>query len=72
MKGYLASIFPSTDGKYSDLQVMQSPAGWYVGTIFHNNDGFNEPGSRESEYFESQELAQQALDNESWTQRENP
>ncbi|MFG9964263.1 hypothetical protein ACG3QT_00015 [Pseudomonas paraeruginosa] len=49
------------------LQVLMSaPAGFYIGTL--DEEG---PASRESvEYYPSRELAQQALDNGTWTQRE--
>jgi hypothetical protein len=49
------------DGEYSELQVMQSNAGFYIGRIFTGNDGLQEPGSRESDYFASKALAEQAL-----------
>lgn len=49
------------DGYYGELQVMQSNAGYYIGRIFHNNDGFEEPGSRESDYFATKEEAEEAL-----------
>lgn len=48
------------------LQVLMSNAGFYIGTL--DEEG---PASRESvEYYPSRELAQQALDNGTWTQRE--
>ncbi|MFP9026055.1 hypothetical protein ACLI38_35460, partial [Pseudomonas aeruginosa] len=48
------------------LQVLVSNAGFYIGTL--DEEG---PASRESvEYYPSRELAQQALDNGTWTQRE--
>ncbi|MBX5720558.1 hypothetical protein ISD95_32140, partial [Pseudomonas aeruginosa] len=47
------------------LQVLMSNAGFYIGTL--DEEG---PASRESvEYYPSRELAQQALDNGTWTQR---
>ena len=47
---------------YSDLQVMKSAAGYYVGTIYTDpKDGFKEPGSRDSDYFATQEEAEQEL-----------
>lgn len=37
---------------YSELQVMRSGAGWYIGTLYTDpKDGFREPGSRDSDYF---------------------
>lgn len=48
------------------LQVLMSNAGFYIGTL--DEEG---PASRESvEYYSSRELAQQALDNGTWTQQE--
>ncbi|HHX0964225.1 TPA: hypothetical protein ACU6G2_003256 [Pseudomonas aeruginosa] len=48
------------------LQVLMSNAGFYIGTL--DEEG---PVSRESvEYYSSRELAQQALDNGTWTQLE--
>jgi len=49
------------------LQVMKSHAGHYLGTC--DDDG---PCSRESEYFRSAAAAQSALDNGTWTQRDEP
>ena len=72
MKGFLASQASTADGTYSDLQVLQSPAGHYIGTIFHNHAGYDEPGSRESEYFEDRASAEAALANKSWNQRSHP
>ena len=46
---------------YSEMQVLKSPAGYYVGTIYTDVDGFQEPGSRDSEYFGSHEEAQSHL-----------
>lgn len=44
-------------GRYSELQVLQSGAGWYVGTIYNNPEGFPEPGSRDSGYFATEKEA---------------
>jgi len=50
------------------LQVLQSAAGYYIGTF--NDDG---PVSRESvEYFPTREAASYALETGAWTQRRNP
>lgn len=48
---------------YTDKQVMCSYAGYYVGTSCWDPDfgGFEEPGSRESEYYETKEQAEKAL-----------
>ena len=72
------------DPHYTELQVMHSPAGWYVGSYWkackekatacagcledydylppeHWGD-ITEPGSRETDYFDSPEEAEKALD----------
>lgn len=57
------ALGPDPDpGHYSDLQVLQSPAGWYIGTIWQGDDGYTEPGSRDSEYFATKQEAQKVLD----------
>lgn len=64
--GFLAKRYC---GKNLPIQVMQSRAGYYIGTA--NEDGL--PCSREShEYFSTEEKAQQALDSDSWSQKESP
>ena len=36
---------------YSDIRVMKSAAGYYLGTVYTDpEDGFQEPGSRDSGY----------------------
>lgn len=52
-----------SEKRYSDLQVLRSAAGFYIGTIYNNPEmgGFQEPGSRDSTYFEHEEIAEQAL-----------
>lgn len=54
-------ITPEDKGRYSDLVVLASGAGYYVGTIYHNPNGFVEPGSRDSDYFMTQEAAFECL-----------
>lgn len=49
------------DGVYSELQVLQSGAGFYIGRLFTGTDGLVEPGSRESCYYPNQETAEAAL-----------
>ena len=50
------------------LEVQQSAAGFYLGTV--DEEG---PMSRESvEYFPTREAAQRALDTGDWQQREHP
>ncbi len=48
---------------YSDLQVLRSPAGWYLGTIWTDPDDqtYREPGSRDSGYYAKKEDAEHAL-----------
>jgi hypothetical protein len=46
----------SDKGRYSELQVLRSGAGYYVGTIYHGED-FDEPGSRDSDYFRTEQEA---------------
>lgn len=55
-------------GEELPLQVLQTARGFYIGTA--SSEG---PCSRESvEYFRSSKLAQDALDNGTWTQLTNP
>lgn len=47
---------------YSDLQVLRSAAGFYIGTTYMDpENGWQEPGSRDSDYFVHKEQAMQAL-----------
>lgn len=46
---------------YSELQILQSNAGWYIGTVYNNPDGFQEPGSRDSQYFLTKEDAEEFM-----------
>lgn len=55
-------------GEYSDLRVLRSAAGFYVGTLFQEFDAdgnivFEEPGSRDTGYFATEELANAFLAN---------
>lgn len=54
-----ASYIPNKS-TYSDLMVLKSNAGWYIGTIFNGEWG-PEPGSRDSGYFETKEAAEYEL-----------
>jgi hypothetical protein len=47
---------------YSELMVCQSAAGYYLGTMYTDESGFEEPGSRESDYFPSRGEAEIALE----------
>ena len=56
---------------YSDLQVLKSAAGYYIGRLFTDNQGFTQPGSRESvEYYETAMNAEYALINNTYTMRD--
>jgi hypothetical protein len=46
---------------YSDLRVLRSAAGWYVGTIYCPDSKTEEPGSRDTGYFASKEEADYAF-----------
>lgn len=59
-------------GKYGPLQVLKSNAGYYIGRIFHNDEGYDEPGSRESDYYETKEEAQYDLENNCFDFRDCP
>jgi len=51
------------EGVYSELQVMRSAAGYYVGTDYSEfATGRTCPGSRDSEYFKTREEAQEVLE----------
>ena len=50
---------------YSQLQVMYSAAGYWLGTIYTDSDGDTQPGTRESGYFMNEEQAEHAL--EQWS-----
>lgn len=69
---------PVNEHKYSDLQVLKSAAGYYIGTIFTNGEddefpGLEEPGSRDSyDYYPTEEAAKHALNTRSWIQRDHP
>ena len=54
-------------GNYTDLQVLQSGAGFYIGTLHQTRDDdgnllYESPGSRDSDYFPTRESASKALD----------
>jgi hypothetical protein len=59
--------------RYSDMMVLQSGAGYYIGTLYSNPEGYVEPGGRDSvEYYPTKELAEFAFSNNAWTQRNGP
>jgi hypothetical protein len=73
MRGYLPTICdPQNENRYSDLTVLKSAAGWYIGTLYANEDGYDEPGSRESGYYAIEGEADIALATNSWDQRMHP
>lgn len=56
-----ADYLPEKSG-YSDMQVLRSGAGWYIGTLYTDPaDGIQEPGSRDSDYFATEEQAKSYL-----------
>lgn len=66
-------ILPEDKPNYSDLKIMKSAAGYYIGTEYrYTHVSSPEPGSRDSEYFATSELAEKAFSEKSWTQRWSP
>ena len=57
---------------YSDLKVMYSAAGWYIGTTYHGRGEYMAAGSRDSQYFPTEEAAAEALASGEWEQRMYP
>ena len=58
----VSNVCPAEEHEqYSDLKVMRSAAGWYIGTTRHHPDGFVDPGSRDSDYFRKKEEAEHYL-----------
>ena len=56
-------------GRRAELQVLQTRAGFYIGTV--NEDSL--PCARESrEYWPTEEAATDALKNDDWTQKAVP
>lgn len=50
------------------LKVHQSEEGWYIGVVEDTGESL----SRDSQYFPTQEVAQEALNNRHWEQRLDP
>lgn len=48
--------------QYSDLQVLESAAGFYIGTTRESHSGFILPGTRDSGYFPTKDSARHYLD----------
>lgn len=59
MKSPMVTNLPGIPNKdrYTDLQVLRSPAGYYVGTLHIDPEYGAEPGSRDSGYFATKEEA---------------
>lgn len=50
-------------GGYSELMVLKSAAGYYIGTVYTDPEtGFEEPGSRDSDYFPRRDEAETFLE----------
>jgi len=61
------------DGVYSEMQVLRSAAGWYLGRTFQEDDNSSlEPGSRETDYFPNEEEAEVALASNNYLWRDAP
>ena len=66
----LMHVFGAEDGAYSELKVMESGAGWYVGRSYDyfvpgsnpKEISWSEPGSRESGYFATELEAEDELE----------
>ena len=56
----IMSLSEDEKSKYSDLCVRSTPAGFFVGTWYKSSEGWQEPGSRDTDYM-SEEHAKLAL-----------
>ena len=66
MKSPQISTFSASERlKYTELQVLRSFKGWYIGSLYD----MGEPGTRDSEYFLSEDAARVALATGAWQQR---
>lgn len=56
--------FISADDKqrYTDMQVLKSTAGYYIGTLYNDPAGYQVPGSRDTGYFQTLPEAQRVLE----------
>jgi len=52
---------PEETARYSDIQVLKSNAGWYLGTVYSAVEGWKEPGSRDTDYYATEERAKESL-----------
>lgn len=71
------NVYGQDNSGYSELQVLKSAAGYYIGTLYTNGPdsdcpGLVEPGSRDSDYYETEDAARTALYALQWEQRETP
>ncbi|MCK9293178.1 hypothetical protein M0P25_03825 [archaeon] len=57
----LTNIQVEDPENYSDMKVMKSNAGYYVGTWYNNPKGFKDHGTRDSQYFKNYEEAEEFL-----------
>ena len=57
----MSIVSPGDHEYYSDLKVMKSGAGYYIGTSFDHPAGWSEPGTRDSRYFRTEEEATEEL-----------
>lgn len=72
MRSPMVAKFCANDaGRYTDLMVLHSHAGYYIGTMYRDPDlDCLVPGSRDStEYYSTPEAAQKALSDKTFTQR---
>lgn len=78
MKSPIVLDLEPLESCYSDLMVLKSAAGYYIGTTYIHDEnsptpGLVEPGSCDSfEYYATEAEAQTALETKSWTQRIHP
>jgi hypothetical protein len=65
MKSPMVTNLPEIPNKdrYSELKVLKSPAGYYVGTLYFDAEyEMWEPGSRDSGYFRTEQEAAKYLE----------
>jgi len=61
MKSIQITTYSADPENYSDLLVLKSAAGYYVGTLYAPEGQPAEPGSRDTAYFPTEEDAKYAL-----------
>ena len=52
-----------------ELLVLESAAGFYIGRVYYHDEEEYEPYSRESNYYCSEEVAQEHLDENTYIER---